>query len=57
MEVNKTHHTHSITLPLYEGYVSVRRNITFIYDGNHGQGNTLHTLIKVYEGSDIPHIQ
>ena len=41
-----------LTLPLYEGYISVSRNVTCIYYGNHR-----HYLLKVYGGSEIPNIQ
>ena len=48
----------SITLPLYEGYVLVRRYFTCIYYGNHRQRvKTLHYLIKLYGGSEIPNMQ
>ena len=46
-----------IPLPLYEGYVSVRKNVTYIYYGNHMQrGKTLHPLSKLYGGSELPNI-
>ena len=52
-----TPHT-PLPLPLYEGYVSVRRNVTYIYYGNHRQRvKTLHSLLKVYGGSELPNIQ
>ena len=48
--------THTpLRLSLYEGYVSVRHNVTYRYYGNHRQGvKTLHPLLKVYGGSEIP---
>ena len=47
-----------LLLPLYEGYVSVRRNVTYIYCGNHRQGVIcLYSLLKVYGGSELPNIQ
>ena len=47
-----------LPLPLYEGYISVRHNVTYIYDVNHRQRvKTLHSLFKVYGGSEIPNIQ
>ena len=47
-----------IPLPLYEGYVSVKRNITYKYYGNNIQRlKTLHYRFKVYGGSDLPNIQ
>ena len=52
-----TPHT-PIPLPLYEGYVSVKRNITYRYYGNNRQRvNMLHPLLKVYGGSELPNIQ
>ena len=52
-----TPHT-PLPLPLYVGYVSVRRNVTYIYDGNHRQTViNLHSLLKVYGGSELPNIQ
>ena len=46
-----------LPLTLYEGSVSVRRNVTYRYYGNHMQRvKTLHSLLKVYGGSEIPNI-
>ena len=52
-------HTHTpLPLPLYEGYVSVRHNVTYIYYGNHRQRvKTVHPLFKVYGGSELSNIQ
>ena len=47
-----------LILPLYEGYVSVRRNVTYRYCGNHMQRvKTLNLILKVYGGSELPNIQ
>ena len=47
-----------LPLTLYEGYVSVRRNVTYRYYGNHMQRvKILHSLLKVYGVSELPNIQ
>ena len=47
-----------LPLPLYEGYVSVRRNVTCIYYVNHRQRvKALNSLLKVPGGSELPNIQ
>ena len=52
-----TPHT-PLPLPLYEGYVSVRRNVTYIYDRNHRQTvKILNSLLKVYGGLELPNMQ
>ena len=47
-----------IPLPLYEGYVSVKSNITYgYYENDRQRVKTFHPLLKLYGGSELQNIQ